>query len=71
MGFLVRVVELFCGAGGMSLGLSRAGFDIVQAYDAWDVAVETYRRNVGAHVWRTDLKEALMTEAKRLADYAR
>lgn len=53
----MRAVELFCGAGGMSLGLSRVGFDIVQAYDSWDVAVETYRRNVGAHVWRADLKD--------------
>lgn len=55
----MRVVELFCGAGGMSLGLKNAGFELVQAYDAWDAAVETYRENVGHHVWRHDLNDIL------------
>lgn len=40
----------------MSLGLERAGFDLAQAYDSWDAAVEVYRRNVGPHVWKADLK---------------
>ncbi|WP_323013498.1 DNA (cytosine-5-)-methyltransferase [Devosia sp.] len=53
----MRTVELFCGAGGMSLGFRRAGYDLVQAYDAWEPAVATYRRNVGSHVWRHDLKD--------------
>ncbi|NMG39768.1 DNA cytosine methyltransferase [Chelativorans sp. ZYF759] len=53
----MRAVELFCGAGGMSLGLKRAGFEIIQAYDAWRPAVEAYRRNVGPHVWQVDLKD--------------
>lgn len=53
----VRIVELFCGAGGMSLGLQRAGCEIIQAYDSWDKAVEVYRRNVGSHVWQADVKD--------------
>ncbi|MRN79730.1 hypothetical protein GJU90_15160 [Brucella sp. 10RB9210] len=32
--FLLNPVELFCGAGGMSLGLQNAGFELAQAYDA-------------------------------------
>lgn len=55
----MRVVELFCGAGGMSFGLKKAGFKLVQAYDAWDAAVETYRENVGHHVWRHDLNDIM------------
>lgn len=47
----------------MSLGLRNAGFEIIQAYDAWDVAVETYRENVGHHVWRHDLKDILGVES--------
>ncbi|WP_296740415.1 DNA cytosine methyltransferase [Mesorhizobium sp.] len=53
----MRAVELFAGAGGMSLGLKQAGFDLVQAYDSWLPTVETYRRNVGAHIWQHDLKD--------------
>ncbi|MGO1162317.1 DNA cytosine methyltransferase [Brucella sp. C7-11G] len=55
----MRAVELFCGAGGMSLGLKNAGFEIVQAYDAWDSAVATYRENIGHHAWQHDLNDIL------------
>ncbi len=55
--FGLRAVELFCGAGGMSLGLKRAGIEVVGAYDAWDPAVETYRHNVGQYVHKHDLKD--------------
>lgn len=51
----MKVVELFCGAGGMSLGLKRAGFDVVAAYDSMPDAVETYRTNIGDHVHQRDL----------------
>ncbi|MCX8996244.1 DNA cytosine methyltransferase [Rhizobiaceae bacterium BDR2-2] len=57
----MRVVELFSGAGGISLGLRRAGFDILKAYDAWPVAVENYNRNVGNHAVVADLKDLLST----------
>ena len=41
----------------MSLGLQLAGFELLQAYDAWDAAVQVYRRNIGSHVWQADLKD--------------
>lgn len=46
----LTVVDLFCGAGGLSLGLQRAGFDLVYAMDHDASAVETYRRNFGNHI---------------------
>lgn len=55
----MKVIDLFCGAGGMSQGLKNAGFDLVQAYDNWEPAVSTYRENVGSHVWQHDLKDIL------------
>lgn len=55
----MRVIDLFCGAGGLSSGLIRAGFEVVQAYDNWSKAVETYRQNVGPHVWKVDLGDIL------------
>ena len=39
------VVDLFAGAGGLSCGLSRAGYDIRWAIDVDSDAVETYRLN--------------------------
>jgi len=45
----LTVVDLFCGAGGLSLGLSRAGLKVLRAMDHFDSAVLTYRRNLGDH----------------------
>ena len=39
----------------MSRGLIDAGFDVVRAFDAWDVAVATYRHNIGDHVDEANL----------------
>ncbi|KAB2700396.1 DNA cytosine methyltransferase [Ochrobactrum sp. Kaboul] len=56
----MRVVELFSGAGGMSLGLKEAGFEIVRAYDAWPVAVRNYNLNIGGnHAKVADLGDLL------------
>jgi DNA (cytosine-5)-methyltransferase 1 len=43
------VVDLFCGAGGLSHGFSLAGFQITQAIDCWKPAIDTYRANLGSH----------------------
>lgn len=41
----LTAVELFCGAGGLSLGLERSGFDVLFAVDNDKAAIETYRHN--------------------------
>jgi DNA (cytosine-5)-methyltransferase 1 len=38
-------VDLFCGAGGLSVGLVEAGFRVSYAADAWPLAVESYNLN--------------------------
>lgn len=42
---MIRVLDLFCGGGGSSLGARRAGAQIVMGVDAWEQAIETYRHN--------------------------
>jgi DNA (cytosine-5)-methyltransferase 1 len=41
----LRAIDLFSGAGGLSLGLATAGFDVVAAVDNWQLAVDTYTKN--------------------------
>ena len=41
----MRVVDLFCGCGGLSLGFEKAGFDVVAAFDKWDAALHVYNAN--------------------------
>ena len=60
----VTVVDLFCGAGGLSIGLKRAGYDTVFAADKFKAAVDTYNLNFDhdasavALAWDTDLPQA-------------
>lgn len=45
----LRAVDLFCGGGGLSQGLSDAGIQIICAMDAWPAAINFYRANQGNH----------------------
>lgn len=52
---MVRAIDLFAGAGGLSLGLIEAGVDVVAAVE-WDHdAAETYRLNIGDHMIEADI----------------
>lgn len=51
----MRIVDLFCGCGGMSLGFQNAGFDIIAAFDNWEPAINIYRANFRHDVFKMDL----------------
>lgn len=44
-----KVIDCFCGAGGLSLGFEQAGFDVVYAFDFDSKAIETYKNNPHHH----------------------
>ncbi len=48
-------IDLFAGAGGLSLGLSDAGFSIAAAADHDSTALETHAHNIGGLTWCGDL----------------
>ncbi|WP_337154206.1 DNA cytosine methyltransferase [Pseudomonas protegens] len=49
--------DMFCGAGGASLGAREAGAKIVGGVDLWGAAVESFRLNFkDAHVFEEDLR---------------
>jgi DNA (cytosine-5)-methyltransferase 1 len=41
----LKVLDLFCGCGGMSKGLEDAGLNIVAGIDIWDKAIDSYKQN--------------------------
>jgi 2-polyprenyl-3-methyl-5-hydroxy-6-metoxy-1,4-benzoquinol methylase len=41
----LNVIDLFCGCGGMSKGLTDAGLNVIAGIDIWDKAVESYNKN--------------------------
>ena len=51
----MRVIDLFAGCGGMSLGFGNVGFDIVAAFDNWDAAITIYESNFSHPIYKKDL----------------
>ena len=52
---MIKVVDLFCGCGGLSLGFEKAGMDVVAGFDNWSEALNVYRNNFSHPAIRTDL----------------
>ncbi len=54
-------IDVFCGAGGMSLGLQRAGIEVLLGIDTDPVAAETYRTNLSVPVLEQDIRSVTAT----------
>lgn len=53
-----RAVDLFCGCGGLTLGLAHGGFDVEAGVDSWLPALQVYRANFRGHAGiRFDLSD--------------
>ena len=53
----MRVVDLFAGSGGLSLGFQNAGFDVVAAFERWPAAAKCYRANFDHPALEIDLAD--------------
>ena len=60
-------VDLFAGAGGLTLGLRQAGFNVLAGFELDDLAVETYQANhPGVLVWAGDIRNARVQSVRRV-----
>ena len=50
-------IDLFAGAGGLSLGLQQGGFSVVAAADSDPIAMETHAANIPGLTWVGDLTD--------------
>ena len=60
-------IDLFCGCGGFSLGLERAGFDVLFGVDHWEVAKKTYDLNFSHPALKLDLSKITASELHKKA----
>lgn len=44
-----RIIDCFCGAGGLSLGFENRGYEVVYAFDLDETAIKTYKQNIQYH----------------------
>lgn len=59
----MKIVDLFCGAGGMSRGFSNAGVEVAHGFDNWHHAVSTVAANADHPVSLLDLADVTATQA--------
>lgn len=60
---VLTAVDLFCGCGGLTLGLKQAGFRVLGGVDIDSLAVESYRVNHGdIFVWEMDIRNLPVSE---------
>lgn len=52
---MIKVVDLFSGCGGLSLGLENAGFNVLLGVDNWKPAIEMYKANFKHPILDIDL----------------
>lgn len=61
----MKIVDLFCGGGGLSYGLAQAGHNVVAAYDWWQPALDFYNRNIhDHHAYKLDLSNVQKSVAE-------
>ena len=54
----LRAIDLFSGAGGLTVGLTAAGFEVVGAVESSTLACDTYADNHPAvRLWRSDVRD--------------
>lgn len=51
----LTAIDLFCGAGGFSLGLKQAGFNVLLGVDSWQLAIDSLAHNFNHPVLCADI----------------
>lgn len=67
--FMVKIVDLFAGCGGLSLGFQYGGFDVVAGFEFWEIAAACYEKNFDHPIYRTDLSD-VETATKQIKEIA-
>ncbi|HVR90557.1 MAG TPA: DNA cytosine methyltransferase [Novosphingobium sp.] len=61
----MRAIDLYSGIGGWSAGLACAGIEVVEAYEIWPAAMNTYNANLGADHVVSDVRALILDELPR------
>lgn len=63
-----KAIDLFCGAGGLSLGLKKSGFNVCLGIDIDEAALKTYKKNIKrTKILNKDIRQVDGKEIVKLA----
>lgn len=61
-----KAIDLFCGCGGLAIGLKQAGFRVVGALDIDPLAIESFKANHRrTRIWERDISKVTASEVMR------
>ena len=63
-----KIVDLFCGCGGMTLGMEKAGYNVLAGFDIWKPAIDVYKANFKHPVIQLDLSD-VKSSVKEISKY--
>lgn len=66
-----RCLDFFCGIGGLTIGMERAGFRTIGGIDNWEKAKSTYEHNLDHECMLADLSETSVSEIETYFDVSR
>jgi DNA (cytosine-5)-methyltransferase 1 len=58
----MKLVDLFSGCGGMSLGFQNEGYEVLAAFDKWKPAISVYKDNFEHPIYEADLNDPVHQE---------
>lgn len=57
-----KIIDLFAGAGGLTYGFYKNGYDIVETIEFWKPAVDTYNLNYKKNVEPKDITNSYLKD---------
>lgn len=52
---IMKILDLFCGAGGLSIGFERSGFQVINGFDNFEAALKTFNNSHSGYGRKYDL----------------
>ena len=53
----MKAIDLYSGIGGWSLGLKMAGIEVIESFEYWQPAIDTYNNNFRKNIQPIDLRK--------------
>ena len=63
-----NIIDCFCGAGGLSIGFEKEGFNVVYAFDLDEKAIQTYKHNPRYHHGPAFVRDIYKIDKKSIED---